>query len=444
MNCEISGWGNFPVIKSILCMPGSADAVRDYVKNAETVIPRGLGRSYGDSSLNNFVMSMLKLNRILGFDENIGVLECESGVSLNEILDIFVPRGWFLPVMPGTKYVTVGGAIASDVHGKNHHKEGSFSDHVVSMTVLLPDGEIITCSKDSNPGLFAIICGGMGLTGIIISAKFRLKMVTSAYIKQKTVKARNLDEIMDLFESYCNSTYSVAWIDCLAKGDNLGRSILMVGEHAGSDDLKGIDYSNDMLTLRKRKKLNIPVAFPNFVLNNATIKCFNFLYFHKHPSGTLETIVDYETFFCPLDSVTNWNRIYGVRGFTQYQFVIPKAAAKTGLKKIMQKISDSGMGSFLAVLKLFGPGNDNFLSFPMEGYTLAIDFPLSLQLLTFLDELDRMVLDFGGRLYLTKDVRMSCFMAKKSYAGFLEFAERKNQLDNKGKFQSIQSRRLGL
>ena len=338
----------------------------------------------------------------------------------------------------------MGGAIASDVHGKNHHKEGSFSDHVVSMTVLLPDGEIIACSKDSNPGLFAIICGGMGLTGIIISAKFRLIRVPSAYITQKTVKARNLDEIVDLFESYRNSTYSVAWIDCLAKGDNLGRSIMMVGEHAGSDDIKGMDHSQAVLTLRKRKKLNIPVAFPNFVLNNATIKCFNFFYFHKHPRDIQESIVDYETFFYPLDGVTNWNRIYGLRGFTQYQFVIPKDAGKTGLKRIMQRISDSGMGSFLAVLKLFGQGNDNIMSFPMEGYTLALDFPMSLKLFTFLDELDRMVLDFGGRLYLTKDVRMSCFMAKKSYAGFLEFAERKNQLDNKGKFQSIQSRRLGL
>ncbi len=385
-----------------------------------------------------------KVIRILGFDEKTGVLECESGVSLSEILDVFVPRGWFLPVTPGTKYVTVGGAIASDVHGKNHHKEGSFSDHVVSMTVLLPDGETIVCSKDSNPALFTIICGGMGLTGIIITAKFRLIRVPSAYIKQKTVIARNLDDIMDLFENYSDSTYSVAWIDCLAKGDNLGRSILMVGEHAGRDDIKGWDNSRDLLTLRKRKKLNVPAVFPNFVLNNAMIKCFNFIYFHKHPGGIQESIVDYETFFYPLDGVANWNRIYGVRGFTQYQFVIPKAAGKTGLKQIMQHISDSGMGSFLAVLKLFGKGNDNIMSFPMEGYTLALDFPMSLKLLTFLDELDRMVLDFGGRLYLTKDARMSCFMAKKSYAGFMEFAERKNRLDNEGKFQSIQSRRLGL
>jgi len=249
---------------------------------------------------------------------------------------------------------------------------------------------------------------------------------------------------MELFENYCTSTYSVAWIDCLAKGDNLGRSILMIGEHAGIDEIKGLNNSRSELAPTKKKKLDIPVAFPNFVLNNATIKCFNFLYYHKHSQGAQESVVDYETFFYPLDSVTNWNRIYGVRGFTQYQFVIPKAAGKTGLKKIMQRISDSGMGSFLAVLKLFGRGNDNIMSFPMEGYTLALDFPMSLQLLTFLDELDRIVLDFGGRLYFTKDVRMSCFMARKSYAGFMEFAERKNQLDNKGKFQSFQSRRLGL
>ena len=338
----------------------------------------------------------------------------------------------------------LGGAIASDVHGKNHHKDGSFSDHLISMDVMTSDGKAVTCSKTVNADLFKATCGGMGLTGIILNASFKLKRIETAYIKQTTIKAINIDETMDLFEKHGNFTYSVAWIDCLSKKENLGRSILMLGEHADSGDIKDLKVSKNALALKKKTALNIPVKFPNSILNSATARCFNFLYYHKHPDGIHESIVDYDSFFYPLDSIRNWNRIYGSRGFTQYQFVLPYDMSKEGLKKILTIISNSGRGSFLAVLKLFGKKNDNLLSFPMEGYTLALDFPITPGLFPFLDSLDKIVLDYGGRLYLSKDARMGRDMFIRGYEGAGRFIIAKHRLDKNNKFQSFQSKRLGV
>jgi decaprenylphospho-beta-D-ribofuranose 2-oxidase len=440
----LSGWGNYPKIEVSVHKTDSAEQAKEFLQGVGPCITRGLGRSYGDSSLSENVLLMLKLNRMLSFDAKDGVLSCESGVSLGEILDTFVPRGWFLPVTPGTKYVTLGGAIASDVHGKNHHKDGSFSEHLVSMDVMTSDGKAVTCSKTVNADLFKATCGGMGLTGIILGASLRLKRIETAYIRQTTVKAKNIDETMDLFEKYENFTYSVAWIDCLSKKENLGRSILILGEHAGQTDIKDSKDSKNALVPKKKTALNIPVMFPNAVLNSVTARCFNFLYYHKHPDGITESIVDYDSFFYPLDGIRNWNRIYGPRGFTQYQFVLPYAMSKEGLKKILTVISDSGRGSFLAVLKLFGKKNDNLLSFPMEGYTLALDFPINTGLFPFLDELDKIVLDHGGRLYLTKDARMGREMFIKGYENTGRFLTAKHSVDKDNKFQSYQSKRLGV
>ncbi len=439
---KISGWGNYPKIEAHVVKAGSAEKIQEFLNATDVFIPRGLGRSYGDSSLNNNILSTLNLNRMLSFDEKKGILSCESGVHLKDILEVFVPRGWFLPVTPGTKFVTVGGALASDVHGKNHHKEGSFSDHLVSMEILTSEGKSLTCSKSDNSDLFKTTCGGMGLTGIILNAAFKLKRIETAYIRQTTLKTKNLEETMDFFEKYGNVTYSVAWIDCLAKKDNLGRSILMLGEHAAFGDMKS--GTGNALVLPKKKHMNIPASFPNFVLNPLTAKCFNVLYYHKHSNTKSESMVDYDSFFYPLDSIYNWNRIYGSRGFTQYQCVLPFNMSKKGLREILTKISDSGIGSFLAVLKLFGKGNDNLLSFPMEGYTLALDFPISSGLFTFLEEMDKIVLDYGGRLYLSKDVRMRKEMFINSYSNAGEFISAKRLLDTGNKFQSLQSERLGL
>jgi FAD/FMN-containing dehydrogenase len=439
---KISGWGKYPLIDANVMTARSVRELREGLAAVSPVIPRGLGRSYGDSSLSENILSLLRLNRMLAFDEEAGVLTCEAGVRLGEVEEVFVPRGWFLPVVPGTKFVTVGGAIASDVHGKNHHKEGAFSDHVLSLELLLPDGSVQNCSPEENRELFRATCGGMGLTGVILSARFRLKSIQTAFIRQHTVKAADLDEIMDLFDANRDVTYSVAWIDCLARGAGLGRSVLMLGEHAEPDELRG-EGARNPLRLPAKRKLGVPFSFPGFALNSLTVKGFNAVYFRKQSRESF-SLVDYDTFFHPLDFVHDWNRIYGTRGFTQYQVVLPLASSREGLKEILTRIGRKRMGSFLSVLKLFGRGNDNLLSFPMEGYTLALDFPMSRSLPGFLDDLDRVVLDSGGRLYLTKDVRMGGSMFRAGYEGAEAFRELRRSIDPEGRLSSLQSRRLEI
>jgi len=438
---KIAGWGNYPVIDSKII--NNLDFT---VKNmSESSIPRGLGKSYGDSSLNeNKIISMLDYNRIIKFDESTGEICCESGVSLEEILDIFVPKGWFLAVTPGTKLITVGGAVASDVHGKNHHESGSFCDGVYSISLIIPSGETITCSDTENQDIFRATCGGMGLTGVILDVTFKLIPIETAYIKQDVIKAKNLTEIIKLFEESIDTTFSVAWIDCLAKGKDLGRSIMMKGEFASRDDIKGNNKIKDDLILPKKRKLNIPFNFPNIALNKLTIKAFNFLYYNK-ARNVYNDIIDYNSFFYPLDAIDNWNRIYGNRGFTQYQFVLPKETSIEGLTEILGLISKKGYGSFLAVLKLLGKENKNLLSFHKEGYTLALDFPISKKIFAFFNQLDELVLKYDGRLYLTKDVRVEKEMFEKMYAENIEeFREirKKNGFDEV--FNSLQSDRLEL
>jgi FAD/FMN-containing dehydrogenase len=284
----------------------------------------------------------------------------------------------------------------------------------------------------------------MGLTGIILKASFKLKRIETAHIKQTTIKTKNLAETMALFEQYDKATYSVAWIDCLAKKTRLGRGIVMLGEHACHEDIKDLTNSSNALVLKKGGDLNIPINLPNFMLNSVTARCFNYFYYHKHPDTIRESIVGFDSFFYPLDRIHNWNRLYGSRGFTQYQFVLPYDTSKEGLRKILTLISTRGGGSFLAVLKLFGKENDNLLSFPMAGYTLALDFPITPELFPILDELDKIVLDSGGRLYLSKDARMGKDMFMKSYTNAGPFKSAKQYCDKNNKLQSFQSKRLGL
>ena len=438
---KIANWGNYPVIEADVIGEEVASRIAKLLVKVKSLIPRGLGRCYGDSSLYYKVLSMTKLNHMLDFDEKNGVLTCEAGVSLREILDVFVPRGWFLPVTPGTKFVTVGGAIASDVHGKNHHKEGSFCNHILSLDLLLPNGEIVSCSREKNKDLFWATCGGMGLTGVIVRATIKMKKIETAYIIKKTLKANNIDEILDLFEEYSGVTYSVAWIDCLQKGDNLGRSVLFVGEHAKIDELSST-LRKKPLEIPKKKKFTVPCFCPSFVLNEYTIKIFNAFYYNIANKQT--AIVDYDSFFYPLDSIHDWNKIYGKRGFLQYQFVIPKEASKEGLKVILSKIAESGFGSFLAVLKLLGKENEGLISFPLEGYTLALDFPVCQRVFELLEELDKIVIDYGGRIYLTKDARMKEETFHKGYSNLEKFLTIKYKVDPENKFRSLQSQRLGV
>ena len=432
----VQGWGRYPVIDSEVSSPTSDPSeIAGLVKQAaQPVIARGMGRSYGDSSLSALMIDCRGLKGFLSFDQETGVVRCRAGVTLSELLRNVVPKGWFLPVAPGTKFITVGGAIASDVHGKNHHVMGCFSNYVESFDLLLAEGEIVNCSRSERSDLFHATFGGMGLTGIVVEATLSLQRIRSTYIEQTTLKAENLAEALWLLESNRGATYSVAWIDCLKTGAAMGRSLLMLGEHAESG---GIVY-------QAKRSVSVPFDMPALLLNRYSVGVFNALYYHRiRAKGTIQH-QHYEPFFYPLDAIHHWNRLYGKRGVVQYQFVIPKAAGLDGLTAIFERIVDSRRGSFLAVLKTFGAENANLLSFPLEGYTLAVDFKMDSGLLELLNELDAMVLDHGGRLYLAKDSRMSENTFKRGYLRWEQFQEVRERYGALGKFASDQSRRIGL
>lgn len=427
---QVTNWGHFPVVEKEMRSDDALSGIKKFVRNSNEVIARGNGRCYGDASLGEHIFSTKRLNKFISFDRLNGIIECESGVLLSEVLEVTVPQGYFLYVTPGTKFISVGGAIASDVHGKNHHAEGCFSEYVLEFNLLTENGEVITCSRENNSVKFWATIGGMGLTGIILSAKFRLKNIETAYIRQESIKADNLDEIFRLFDESEDWTYNVAWIDCLQKGKNIGRSILMRGEHALKAELPS-GKSENPLRLKPKLEPNVPFYFPGFVLNALTVKIFNWLYYGKQRKKEVKNFTDYETFFYPLDAIHNWNRIYGKSGFIQYQMVIPKEKGKEGMKRILETIANSGNGSFLAVLKLFGKNNPQaYNSFPMEGYTLALDFKVNSKLKKLVAQLDEIVEEFGGRIYLTKDS-----MSKSSLTNYLKNVENP-------KFVSLQHKRI--
>jgi len=442
MKKSVTNWGRYPKIDAEVFSFDYIDELRTRINQTRSLIARGNGRCYGDASLASNVASSLRFNKILQFDIEQGIFYCQSGILLSDILKIIIPEGWFLPVTPGTKYITVGGAVASDVHGKNHHIEGSFSNHLLEIELILADGTTVTCNSELLPDLFQATCGGMGLTGVILNVKFKLKRIESIYIEQTQVKARNLDEILDLFEKYAHATYSMAWIDCLKGGKQLGRSIMMTGEHSTINQLNGYDEES-VLKLTKIKKVNIPFDFPNMVLNPTSVKLFNELYYHKSIGKTKSSTVHFDTFFYPLDSILNWNKMYGIKGFVQYQFVVPLESGRKALVKILDRIRSKSAGSFLAVLKLFGE-QESLISFPMKGYTLALDFPIRKGLFQFLDDLDEIVTDHGGRIYLSKDARMDKHVFLSSYPQVNEFIRIIHKYNPGGRFASVQSKRLSI
>jgi decaprenylphospho-beta-D-ribofuranose 2-oxidase len=441
MEKRLANWGNYPAISCDESTFTQEEQVQDFISAHSSVIARGNGRCYGDASLAQHSVSTLKYDKVLEFDTANGIFECQSGITLDQILDIIVPHGWFLPVTPGTKFITVGGAVASDVHGKNHHVDGSFSGHIIEMDVITGNQETITCAATKEPDLFWATCGGMGLTGIITRVRFGLKKIGTAYIRQKQIKAKNLEDLIRLFEEYKDYTYSMAWIDCLQKGDAFGRGILIVGEHATPEELNGQQRKAPLLLAQKRK-LSMPFNLPSFTLNKLTVKAFNWLYYLKNTKREINNVIPYEPFFYPLDAILHWNRGYGKAGFVQYQFVLP-LEKKEGLVAILKRISDAGLGSFLAVLKVFGK-QDSLISFPMEGYTLALDFPVRKGLFEFLDQLDEIVLQYGGRLYLSKDARMKQEVFWQSYPNAQKFADIIKTYNGAKLFRSVQSDRLQL
>jgi decaprenylphospho-beta-D-ribofuranose 2-oxidase len=428
---KIHGWGGYPIIDASVITPLSLSTCKDCLQNS--LIPRGMGRSYGDSANAATVLQTTYLDHFIAFDQASGQITLEAGVIIRDLLKVIVPKGWFIQVTPGTSYVTVGGAIASDVHGKNHHVTGTFGQHVRSMTLLLGTGEIVTTSLTENPDLFHATCGGMGLTGVILMATIQLMPIQSASITQTTIKTSCLEEVCEAFDENSESTYSVAWIDCITTGKSLGRSVLILGEHANSG----------VRMIKPKESAQIPLHAPSFLLNKATVSAFNAIYYLKSSERKKET-VSMMPFFYPLDSVGGWNKLYGKAGFVQYQFVLPKTDGVTNMNRILQHIAESGAGSFLAVLKYFGEANDHLLSFPMAGYTLALDFKMSNMTINLLKLLDDMVVGMGGRIYLTKDALMTESTFKNTYPNWNEFESVRHKYGAIGKFASIQSQRLGL
>lgn len=441
---DLAGWGNYPVERCEVSRPETISALRQVVltSSRRDYIARGLGRAYGDSSLNRGVVDATRLDRMLSFDEKTGVLSCEAGVSLEAIIESMLPRGWFVPTTPGTKFVTVGGAIAADVHGKNHHVDGSFGQFVEALDLMVASGEVVRCSATEDPDLFWATIGGMGLTGVIVSASVRLMRVESAWYDVEYRRYGDLDGVLEgIRDTNAGYRYSVAWIDCLASGRSLGRSVLMLGRDVRAADLPRKLCQRPLHVPSKLGKV-VPIDFPSIALNPLSVKAFNAVFYGAHKSK--QAFVDYDTYFYPLDGIDGWNRIYGKRGFLQYQALLPPETTRQGLVELLETISRARRASFLAVLKSCGPASQGHLSYLYPGHTLALDFPNEGDVRGFTETLDEILLRHGGRLYLAKDSVMSAETFASMYPRLDEFRAVKARVDPEQRFVSSQARRVGI
>ena len=438
----ISGWGRHPVQTCELERP---ERYKDLTPAANSIVARGQGRSYGDAALNENGRVILteRINRFLELDLNSGILRAEAGVTLAEILDVIVPKGWFLPVTPGTKFVSLGGCVAADVHGKNHHHEGSFGAHVLSIELILADNSHITCSATTHSDTFWATVGGMGLTGIIGEVTLQLIPVQTAYVKVQHHQAQHLQQLFQqLQDPALDDRYTVAWIDCLSTGDSLGRGVVMCGHHATAADLPA---DSSPFSIPHKRKRAIPFYLPSWAMNSFSIGTFNALYYRHEGSKQSPFLSDYDTFFYPLDAINDWNRLYGKQGFVQYQCVIPDKTAYDGIKSILEILAKSKRSSFLAVLKRFGAEGSGMLSFPLAGYTLALDLPMrDAELFNMLDQLDKIVIQHGGRVYLAKDARLSAASFQAMYPRYHDWFKVKTAIDPNNRFSSSLSRRLRI
>ena len=454
---RLTGWGRIAPTRADLAAPASdaeAAALLRYLAGlpagkAGPAIPRGLGRSYNNAaqSAGGVVISTSRLNNIISLDPATGIVVAEAGVSLEQLMVAGLPHGWFVPVSPGTRQVTVGGAIAADVHGKNHHVAGSFASHVTSFDILFPQAEAAephTVTPGADPELFWATAGGMGLTGFITRATIRLKRVESSLVKVDTVKTGDIDETMAvLAEHDTKYGYTVAWSDDLATGRHLGRSVITSGDFARSADLPPSRRA-DPFAFDPRARIGAPPAFPPGLMNRYSIRLANEAWYRKAPrlrEGELQTI---SQFFHPLDGIRNWNRVYGPGGFRQYQYVLP-FGAEAAVRRSFELIGGHPAPSFVTVLKRFGPGDPGLLSFPTAGWTLALDFPARTPGLgPLLDQLDKLVVDHGGRVYLAKDSRVSAATLEEMYPRLPDFRKLRAELDPRGTLASDLSLRLGL
>lgn len=445
---SVTGWGRTAPSNARLIRPRTyeeaAAAVRDC--GARGGIPRGLGRAYGDAAQNagGAVFDMTGLDRVHAIDADGGTVLCDAGVSLHRLMEVLLPLGWFVPVTPGTRYVTVGGAIGADIHGKNHHVSGSFSRHVLSLELLTADSEIRTVRRGTP--LFDATTGGMGLTGVILTATVQLQPVETSLMCVDTERARDLDDLMTrLVATDDHYRYSVAWIDLLARGAATGRAVLTRGDHAPLEALReGARARRDPLAFRPSRLPAAPAFLPEGLLSRRTVGWFNEFWYRKAPRARTGELQKLSTFFHPLDGVPHWNRIYGRGGFVQYQFVVGHGQEDT-LRRIVRRLSEQRCPSFLAVLKRFGDADPGWLSFPVPGWTLALDIPAGLPGLgALLDELDEEVATAGGRVYLAKDSRLRPELLPAMYPRLDDFRALRAEVDPRGVFVSDLARRLGL
>jgi FAD/FMN-containing dehydrogenase len=429
---RLTNWGNYPKASGKCESAHSDDEVRGVLLKNQPLIVQGNHRSYGDSAFCKQVLNLKSRDYLLQFDTDKGILHCQAGVLFSDLLAVIVPKGWLLPVLPGTQFISVGGAIASDVHGKNHHHTGTFCQFVISFSLMLADGTIINCSKRKNIKYFHATCGGMGLTGVILDAKIQLVAIQSNSITQTTIKCKNLSQIFSVFEKNANSLYTVAWLDSMTEGKSLGKGIVMLGE----------PQTSGALTYDFKTKIKLPFYLPAFIMNRWTAKIFNYLYYAKSKENT--QIISLQKFFFPLDNISGWNKLYGRNGFLQFQCVLPMETSHQGIAALLKQIGKSNQASFLAVLKPMGKANNNLLSFPMAGYSLALDFKYNNTVLSLLDELDKIVIKYQGRIYLCKDARMSKNTFDQGYKNADEFRKFRRQMGLDKQFSSLQSKRLGL
>ena len=441
---ELSGWGRYPRRNGRVARPENVSSIA--LAEELSFIARGQGRSYGDAALpteNGCAVLTERLNRYRTFDEKTGILKTEAGTTLAEVLDTFVPRGWFPAVTPGTKFVSIGGSVATDVHGKNHHHAGSFGAQTTELQLKLADASEVSCSPQHEADLFWATVGGMGLTGFITEVSFRLTPIETARMMVRHQPARDLEECLRLLENPSSDEHVACWIDGSAKGARLGSGVVMSGRHALRNELS--ETANNPLSFKTRRAPGLPFSPPSWALNNLAAILFNRLYSSRQTGRSAPFLADFESFFYPLDAIGNWNAFYGKAGFVQHQCVLPSSEAATGFRLMLEAVGASNLPSFLSVLKRFGAEGSGLLSFPMPGYTLSLDFAMrGRPLFDLLRTLDDIVLRHGGRVYLAKDACLDAEIFRAMYPRYRSWQEIKARVDPANRFRSALSERLGL
>ncbi|HEY9784079.1 MAG TPA: FAD-binding oxidoreductase [Candidatus Obscuribacterales bacterium] len=443
---RLSSWGLFPVVQAHTERPQSTEEIAEILQSARfpSLIARGLGRSYGDAALNESGLTLLTedTNAILSFDEQSGLMVCEAGTAVDAVVRSVLPRGWFPACTPGTSAVTIGGALCCDVHGKNHHVAGSFGDTVKSFRIMLASGEVVECSRDCRSDLFWATIGGMGLTGIVIDVTFQLQRVESAFVKVKAVQCRSLKETIEVFETMSPLyEYSFAWIEHTGGSDIL-RSVVHLGNVAGLEELEQAGI-RDPFSIQRNWRASVPVIPPFPLVNKITSDLINELYWRSVSLSKHEKLTDCWSFFYPLDGLKNWNRLYGQRGFFQYQCAFPMAVSQEAIEALFALLDKLNIRPTLCAMKNFAPEH-GLLSFPMHGYSVAFDAGATDSSLAALKEVDELVIAYGGRIYLAKDARLGPDAFRRMYKNFPRWLEVKSKVDPRGVFQSVLSERLKL